>query len=692
VIIILKPMENKLDHIVKTTLARPSLQEMGREELLMLTHEFPYTSVLQFLYTKKLQQSQDPRFGNSVTRTALFFNNPHWLNQQLRETTAVERVRDQDVQHGSMVDSGMLSSVAAPDTLENEGIPDHRLSMSEQALIDSITEAPDGSLQRDEAEILAMETLEHESGLEDSDDWAAEATYIDEPETSDEFPTSTDFASEDNGTVDQEIEETEENDPIPADLSLAAFHHENSAASKADVALFEEKATQDPTEDADNPDDATQTFEETDTPASDLSSFELLADAEDEMLAVTKPEDLITEESEITSPSVDEFTPSESEELTPEFTGDSEINSTPANEELSLSASEESIAEIETDALDEGEHAPPDVTPQPPSPSSLITVIASVEPREAHSIHTIGLSEEADNDDDAVLIVDAPLVVHEPITAHQPSGAEILVIESPAEMAEDAASDNDDDSAVEVNLPPVDAAEISRDVSEYGSEDEPHASGLEHVGFQPETLLEESDAAGDESGVEGSPISSTLETVHIREGLSSLPEYEAEDSDHPDATEPGGEAHYDHSTPGINPGDLIKMAGLDQHTETELSFEPLHLTDYFASVGVSLSSDELPDVFSRQSRSFTGWIRSMKRIHPEKSNIPFTLSESEEIRNVAEQSNEQEEVLTETMAGIYALQGLTHKAIDIYEKLSLLNPEKSGIFAPKLSELKGKLP
>ena len=42
------------------------------------------------------------------------------------------------------------------------------------------------------------------------------------------------------------------------------------------------------------------------------------------------------------------------------------------------------------------------------------------------------------------------------------------------------------------------------------------------------------------------------------------------------------------------------------------------------------------------------------------------------------------------MAEIYAMQGLTHKAIDIYEKLSLLNPDKSAIFAAKLSELKGR--
>jgi hypothetical protein len=305
----------------------------------------------------------------------------------------------------------------------------------------------------------------------------------------------------------------------------------------------------------------------------------------------------------------------------------------------------------------------------------------------------IAADMESDNDDDASIIVDQPEEVLQSASPELASYAEPQATEPPLDMAADMESDNDDDASEGlIDQDPFHMPEIPEEATDEVNEEEFQPSGLEHLGFQPEELLEASDAADDGPEDEGSAVLSTVEAEEGWETSVSGPEYNAEDDDHPDATDPGDMPDEDTHSPVINPGDLIRMAGLDMHTETELSFEPLHLTDYFASVGVSLPQDEQPDVFSRQSRSFTGWIRSMKRIHPEKIAVPFTQTESEQIRNVAEQSNEQEEVLTETMAGIYAMQGLTHKAIDIYEKLSLLNPEKSAIFAAKLSELKGKLP
>ena len=49
--------------------------------------------------------------------------------------------------------------------------------------------------------------------------------------------------------------------------------------------------------------------------------------------------------------------------------------------------------------------------------------------------------------------------------------------------------------------------------------------------------------------------------------------------------------------------------------------------------------------------------------------------------------DDDDEVVTEELAEIYLAQGLCDKAIAIYRKLSLLNPEKSVYFA----ELIGKL-
>ena len=55
----------------------------------------------------------------------------------------------------------------------------------------------------------------------------------------------------------------------------------------------------------------------------------------------------------------------------------------------------------------------------------------------------------------------------------------------------------------------------------------------------------------------------------------------------------------------------------------------------------------------------------------------------------AQRSNiDEEEIVSETLAQLYAKQGNTNKAIQIYKKLSLLNQEKSRYFAAQIEKLK----
>jgi hypothetical protein len=56
---------------------------------------------------------------------------------------------------------------------------------------------------------------------------------------------------------------------------------------------------------------------------------------------------------------------------------------------------------------------------------------------------------------------------------------------------------------------------------------------------------------------------------------------------------------------------------------------------------------------------------------------------------MAEHSNENEEIATEAMAEVLIKQGKPEQAIQIYEKLSFINPSKSAYFAAKIEELKG---
>lgn len=117
-----------------------------------------------------------------------------------------------------------------------------------------------------------------------------------------------------------------------------------------------------------------------------------------------------------------------------------------------------------------------------------------------------------------------------------------------------------------------------------------------------------------------------------------------------------------------------------------LLFEPLHTSDYFASQGIKLSEEQIPaDKLGKQLKSFTEWLQTMKSVHP--INIDLKTNVNQEVNNLAEKSNEEKDVITESMAIAYLAQGKPQKAADVYEKLKLIYPHKSAYFAAELMKL-----
>lgn len=123
-------------------------------------------------------------------------------------------------------------------------------------------------------------------------------------------------------------------------------------------------------------------------------------------------------------------------------------------------------------------------------------------------------------------------------------------------------------------------------------------------------------------------------------------------------------------------------------TEEPIVFEPLYTKDYFASQGIKLSEETLiKDKLGKQMKSFTEWLKTMKKINTDKQPEPDEVVDKQ-IQIIAEKSNQTEEVVTEAMADVLLLQGKHEKAVEMYEKLSLINPAKSAYFAAIIQVIK----
>ena len=77
----------------------------------------------------------------------------------------------------------------------------------------------------------------------------------------------------------------------------------------------------------------------------------------------------------------------------------------------------------------------------------------------------------------------------------------------------------------------------------------------------------------------------------------------------------------------------------------------------------------------------------MKKIHPDKLG-PQDAALEKIVQASADESNINTEILTEAMAEVLVKQQKKDKAIEMFQKLSLINPAKSAYFAAKIESIK----
>jgi hypothetical protein len=136
---------------------------------------------------------------------------------------------------------------------------------------------------------------------------------------------------------------------------------------------------------------------------------------------------------------------------------------------------------------------------------------------------------------------------------------------------------------------------------------------------------------------------------------------------------------------------LHKMVLTVPENNAALEIEPYHTVDYFASQGIKLGENAIAkDKLSVQLKSFTEWLKSMKKVDTKLSPEEDKVIDNQhiEVVELAEDSLVKSEILTENMVDVLVKQGKTNEAISLLEKLSLQDQAKSSYFATRIEQLK----
>jgi len=129
---------------------------------------------------------------------------------------------------------------------------------------------------------------------------------------------------------------------------------------------------------------------------------------------------------------------------------------------------------------------------------------------------------------------------------------------------------------------------------------------------------------------------------------------------------------------------------VEENAKLDFEMEPYYTIDYFASQGIKADLTQFPqDKLTKQLLKFTDWLKQMKTVSPNPQDLGTDPELEKAIQGIAQTSNEAKEIATETMAEVFVKQGKIDKAVQLYIKLSFLDPEKSSYFAAKIQQLKG---
>ena len=331
----------------------------------------------------------------------------------------------------------------------------------------------------------------------------------------------------------------------------------------------------------------------------------------------------------------------------------------PVAEQPAVAATEENIAEEQEKSLqvnEDGSLVEKEATTSPAETASAVAIaeisqLAEENPPAETATNAVSITEEALVPPTTTISNEIDKEADEVVPAVEVTGAELETV-------------NQEDDIV----PAVDVTKVEMEVTAVADDIVPavEIAPEELAAIAPQAVVETTQAPA-EIAIEEQAVEELNEIIPAAEPVAVVAEA---------PTQPVG------FTAATQEGKMAVDLG-------EPVFESYHTIDYFASQGIKLLQEELKDKLGKQLKSFTDWLRSMKRVGPvESTSIDDITNQS--IQRIAEHSIEEKEVLTEAMAEVWVKQGNPGKAIRVYEKLSLLNPGKSSYFARRIEQLKAQ--
>jgi tetratricopeptide (TPR) repeat protein len=696
-------MTGNTDQIIMTLFGTGKLEEVPIEELKDLVKNYPSFNIGHYLLSKRLVQEKNDDSTAANLITALYFNNPFWLQWLLQNSdneSSVVKESDAIFSFESRISypsSYSETYLAKEKELFSFPLAKDRdtIAHNEETLI---PRPPEKSFQ----DPLVSDPIFHED----------ESADIENVEETDQTDISQDFQ-----TVDQIDDLDQESSPVliqPTDTQF--MENEHSPIAQSDPTLSETTAW------IESPDPGIDlTFHENEELARIAQENERLEKEWQEALFQLR----MLEER---AAALRQFDPSPASERPAEMWTDE----TMGTEVKSAETSNESPT-LATTALTDP--AIPAVGEDSATPRQEMDTLASTAQKDSNnSIESFWLEKKEDEDPDSDSSQAVPIEPKEVLmqdTAEKPDSTFWInsAAERPEEVLEEEVQNpisilyeesakltpnpvSEMEAPMEAVSLPLDSSHLSEEITDIPTnpdvpEPEQAIASINIAAIEENTAVEPAGEIGDKTDLEEPELADFIDTsplIHqVDSSVQENPAYEAPDTPIPidnnfqDQLAQVSSLQIDPNT--VPPVPLVdepivktdqpKVAAIAPTEEVPL-FDPYHTIDYFASQGIKFIYQENPnDKFGKQLKSFTDWLKIMKRL-PQKQ-VQATIEQamdSSSIESFAAHSLDENDTLTETMAMVLIKQGKYEKAIEIYQKLSLLNPTKNAYFAAKIEELK----